>query len=116
MTEVEEGPCAGFRSDNFSTSDGAKYFWPPKTSISDILTEINVNDAVNHPAHYTQGGVECIDAIRAAMTFEEFCGYLRGNVIKYMWRYNDKGGIQDLAKAKWYLNRLIDERKKQNNG
>ena len=68
------------------------------------------NDNVNHPSHYTQGGIECIDAIKASMTFHEFFGYLKGNVIKYLWRYRMKGRAkEDLQKAKWYLNRLEEE-------
>ncbi len=64
-------------------------------------------DMVDHPPHYTKGGVECIEAIEASMTAEEFAGYLKGNVIKYMWRYRDKGKPkQDLEKAQWYLQRL----------
>lgn len=67
-------------------------------------------DAVSHPAHYTQGGIECIDAIQAALTHAEFVGYLRANVIKYIWRYDRKGApVQDLRKAAWYLDRLTRE-------
>ena len=66
-------------------------------------------DAVNHPAHYTQGGIECIDAIEAATIdkagIEAVCV---GNVIKYLWRYEAKGGRQDVEKAQWYLHRLLD--------
>ena len=68
-------------------------------------------DMVNHPPHYNDGGVECIDAIQAAMTKEAFQGYLKGNVIKYMWRYEAKGGTQDLDKANWYLTKLREKRK-----
>jgi uncharacterized C2H2 Zn-finger protein len=46
-------------------------------------------DAVNKPAHY-QGEIECIECIKASMTYEEFKGYLRGNSFKYLWRYNRK--------------------------
>ena len=64
-------------------------------------------DAVNHPAHYTQGGIECLDAIESSMTAEEYAGYLKGNVLKYLWRYRNKGNpVQDLEKAGFYLNRL----------
>lgn len=73
-------------------------------------------DNVNSPAHYTQGGIECIDAIRASMTAEEFAGFLKGNVIKYLWRYHDKGkAVEDLKKGEWYLNRLTEhtEREKE---
>jgi hypothetical protein len=63
-------------------------------------------DLVNAPPHYRQGGIECIDAIRAALTDEEFRGYVKGNAIKYTWREKHKGGDQDLKKAAWYLNRI----------
>jgi hypothetical protein len=66
-----------------------------------------VSDPVNHPDHYTAGNIECIDAIQAALTPEQFIGYCRGNAIKYIWRADRKGGIQDLQKAIWYLNRAI---------
>lgn len=66
-------------------------------------------DPVNRPVHYTRGGIECIDAIRASMTPEEFNGFLKGNAIKYQWRYRHKGNpVQDLSKAAWYLQRLAD--------
>jgi hypothetical protein len=63
-------------------------------------------DLVNAPPHYRQGGIECIDAIRAALTNEEFRGYCKGNAIKYAWREKHKGGDEDLKKAAWYLNRI----------
>ena len=67
----------------------------------------NENDSVNHPAHYTQGGVECIEAIEASMSKEEFTGYLKGCVEKYVWRYKYKNNpVEDLEKAIWYLTRL----------
>ena len=64
-------------------------------------------DSVNRPAHYASGDIECIDAIRAQMSKEEYQGYLRGNVVKYMWRWRDKGGVESLRKARWYLDKLI---------
>ena len=66
-------------------------------------------DNVNHPAHYTQGGIECIEAIKASMTALEYRGFLKGNAMKYMWRYQHKGGVEDLKKARWYLDRLIKD-------
>lgn len=66
-----------------------------------------MSDPVNSPAHYTTGKVECIDAIESALSPEEFKGYLRGNAIKYLWRYRHKGGLEDLKKANWYLARLV---------
>ena len=68
-----------------------------------------VKDAVDHPPHYNKYGVECIDALRAA-TGEGFEYYLQGNVMKYLWRYRYKNGIEDLKKANWYLELLIAEK------
>ena len=64
-------------------------------------------DNVNKPPHYNQSGIECIDAIQAA-TGDGFEYYLQGNIIKYLWRYRYKNGIEDLRKAQWYLNKLIE--------
>ena len=65
-------------------------------------------DAVNHPEHYTSGGIECIDAIRASLGLKEFADYCKGNVIKYLWRYRHKNGVEDLKKARVYLNWMIE--------
>ena len=65
-------------------------------------------DSVEKPAHYASGEIECIDAMRAQMSREEFEGHMKGNVIKYMWRWRDKGGVESLKKARWYLNKLIE--------
>ena len=66
-----------------------------------------MSDQVNQPEHYRQGEIECIDAIEAALTPEEFRGFCKGNVFKYVWRMNHKGGASSLAKAGWYLRRLL---------
>ena len=67
-------------------------------------------DVVNHPSHYTKGRIECIDAIDSATTgksgIEAVCV---ANVIKYLWRYEEKGGLESVRKAQWYLNKLISE-------
>lgn len=73
-----------------------------------------INDNVNHPSHYTHGDVECIDAIESSMTHQAFCGYLKGNIQKYIWRYENKGKpIEDLKKAQWYIAKLIDTYEKK---
>lgn len=77
---------AGANKENFITSKG---------------------DQVNHPSHYTDGSIECIEAIEAALTPEEFRGYCKGNIIKYSWRERIKDGTVSLKKAQWYLDRLI---------
>ena len=65
-------------------------------------------DAVNRPDHYTQGPIECIDAIEAAMSTDQFIGFLRGQVIKYAWRLGLKGeAVEDARKGTWYFTRLI---------
>jgi hypothetical protein len=76
--------------------------WAIDTSGEDVK-----EDLVNHPSHYNDGGLECIEAIEAQLTPEEYRGYLKGNVAKYVWREKHKGGIESLKKAQWYLNRLI---------
>ena len=65
-------------------------------------------DAVERPRHYGQGEIECIDYIRDFLTREEYIGYLRGNIAKYLHRWRYKNGTQDLQKAEWYLQRLIE--------
>lgn len=73
------------------------------------------NDMVNHPGHYCKGGIECIDAIKASMTEEAFKGFLKGNIMKYVYRYESKEKpLEDLQKAKWYLERLIKENEQKN--
>lgn len=67
-----------------------------------------MTDLVNHPPHYTHSDIECIDAIRAAVGSESnFMAYCQGTAIKYLWRYRHKGGAEDLNKAIWYLNRMV---------
>jgi hypothetical protein len=69
-------------------------------------------DMVNHPPHYTQGGIECIDAIKAACEgLDGFEGYCTGNALKYLWRWKHKNGIEDLKKADWYIRKLANETK-----
>lgn len=67
-------------------------------------------EMINHPPHYTVGKVECIDAIESATTclqgIEAVC---TANIIKYVWRWKFKNGVEDLEKAEWYLNKLIDQ-------
>ena len=67
-----------------------------------------LNDNVNSPSHYNSGAVECIDAIEAMLSPEEYTGYLRGNSLKYRWRFRYKGKpVEDLRKANWYEDRLL---------
>ena len=80
-----------------------------RESVTDAAS-VATSDMVNHPSHYTQGGIECIDAITAATVgktgIEAVCV---ANVVKYLWRYEEKNGLEDVKKARWYLERLISE-------
>ena len=85
---------------------------PAFTDLVQRMTEMQEEqkvDSVNQPAHYNNGKVECIDGIEASMSPDEFKGYLKGNLLKYVWRYQYKGKpIEDLRKARWYLEKLIE--------
>jgi len=71
-----------------------------------------VKDNVNNPTHYGTGNIECIEYIEDFLKREEFIGYLRGNIAKYMHRWRYKNGLEDLHKARWYLDKLIKEAEK----
>ena len=90
------------------------YNWWKNKSSYEIREEL-----VNGPQHYNSGKIECIDAIEAMLSKGEFIGYLRGNSFKYRWRYTYKDGVQDLMKARWYEDKLLEvylEDSKSDNG
>lgn len=68
-----------------------------------------MSDMVNSPPHYNQSGIECIEAIYAALGPDGFKAYCQGNALKYLWRHQYKGNpIEDLHKAQWYINKIIE--------
>ena len=75
----------------------------------DVKLDNSKNDPVNHPSHYTAGGIECIDAIAAALTSQDdpMSAWLTGQCLKYLWRWPLKNGLEDLKKTRFYLDRLI---------
>lgn len=78
--------------------------------ISPVVNADSEDNMVDHPSHYTQGGVECIDAIKAAtVNLTGIKSVCTGNALKYIWRWHEKNGTEDIRKAIWYLNRLISE-------
>ena len=81
----------------------------PKEDRAIKMLESSKPDNVNHPKHYLKGGLECIQVIKAQLTPEQYEGYLYGNVIKYMWRWKEKNGLEDLRKAAHYLMWLQEE-------
>jgi len=85
--------------------------WSAFEEADDIQTRpyaYTQEDRVNSPSHYGQGAIECIEYIEDFLTQEEFIGYLRGNIAKYLHRWRYKNGLEDLKKAQWYQNRLIE--------
>ena len=72
-----------------------------------------MNDNINRPSHYRKNRIECIDAIKSSLG-DGYESYLVGNIIKYMWRYRHKNGLEDLEKAQWYLKELIKTKKRHN--
>jgi hypothetical protein len=106
LCEVVDDPCHGkVKVDYCSMS-----FWPYLVDCKPVKPETveqPTSDPVN-PSHYNQGGIECIEAIKAALGVG-FIAYLWGNILKYLWRWPNKNGIEDLKKARWYLDRLIQE-------
>lgn len=68
------------------------------------------DDQVNHPSHYTSGRFECIDVIYDILSShtDPISAWLTGQIVKYIWRWNHKNGVEDLKKANFYLNKLIE--------
>ena len=81
-----------------------------KIGITSPVKEDKGNDAVNHPSHYCQDGIECIDVIKATTkdlsAFDAFC---QGNAMKYLFRWQFKNGAEDLKKARWYIDKLLEK-------
>jgi len=116
--------------DNFAPLYNKKYPQPEEdrgSKVKELVKNVEVNleksieeqyddldkalektyDNVNHPSHYGQGNIEAIEYIEDFLTTEEYIGYLRGNIAKYLHRFRYKNGKEDLKKAQWYLDRLI---------
>jgi len=93
-----------------SIDDATPEMWDKLRTKYKALAEEEQDDPVESPVHYNTGSVECIEAIKASMSDTEFKGYLKGNAMKYLWRYAYKGKpVEDLKKAQWYLARLTEE-------
>ena len=78
-------------------------------SLEEIIARQEEEDMVGSPKHYNTGNIECIEAIEESMSSVAFKGYLKGNCMKYLWRYDYKGKpVEDLQKAQWYLAKLLN--------
>lgn len=103
-----DGKCKN-EQESFATGDNLSQV---ESRLSDKIEPDTswLNDSVKHPYHYLRGGMECIDVIKAAVRYlKPFEAYCVGNIIKYVWRYSEKNGSEDLRKAKQYLEWLIEE-------
>ena len=99
----EEWDRAGRQIEAALNTPVGKLYHPSDTTIKEPSCP------VERPDHYNTGAIEAIEAIRASMDADQYFGYLKGNVMKYLWRYDYKDKpVEDLRKADWYLNRLID--------
>ena len=97
----EDGPAV-------EHANGYKSWWLNDEEVTEEeVMGKNTSENVNSPSHYNQAGIECIDAIKASLGdgYEDYC---KGNVMKYLWRHKYKNGIEDLKKARWYLNSMIE--------
>ena len=79
-----------------------------RDTINIYKGEFDMIDNVNHPSHYNTGEIEVINYIKDKLTYEGFLGYLNGNILKYISRWQFKNGLEDLQKAQWYLNYMIN--------
>ena len=77
------------------------------------MNDHSLEETVLHPTHYTTGEIEVIDYIRDKLTAEQFTGFCEGNVLKYVSRWRQKGGLEDLSKAKVYLDWMIQSATKE---
>jgi len=95
----------------FTDSEQGNYIWFWGEDNLELFKETQdvEKDNVNSPNHYITTSIECIVAMEAMLSHEEFIGYLRGNIFKYQWRYKQKNGVEDLKKALWYQNKLLEK-------
>lgn len=115
---VSGGDCRGEECPLYKFEESACYDYDANIDRNYAVlfgdSPVEHNDPVNRPSHYTAGGIECIEAIAASMTPTEYAGFLKGQVLKYIWRYRLKGKpAEDLKKARFYLDRLIQITEKE---
>ncbi len=94
-----------------SIDDATPEEWDTITALNSLsIRKPKEANPVDQPDHYNKGAIEAIEAIKASMPEHEFKGYLKGNALKYLWRYDYKGKpVEDLRKCRWYIDRLIKE-------
>ena len=86
-----------------------EHYWLEEDSFEKHFIPYNKNtNNVNHPSHYNKGNIECIDAMVSAYGKDTVSDFCICNAFKYIWRYKYKNGIEDLKKAQWYLNKVVE--------
>lgn len=95
--ECDEYPCTHCRNNKVASD--------PTYSVTPFMWESKTDNPVTHPSHYTQGNIQCIDAMESAFGKEEVGTWCKLNAFKYIWREEHKNGLQDIDKAIWYLNK-----------
>ena len=105
--DIDDFPCGLCKVSFLPSSDGYETrldLWEP---MHEQKSETE-NDVVNNPSHYTQGGIECIDAMESAFGSDELAVYCKIAAFKYIWRCELKNGSEDVKKAIWYLNKFLE--------
>lgn len=109
ICDVHNGGCGAAIGGEYPTEEEAISAWNKRAE------EINTAaDNVNHPAHYTQGNIECIDAMQSAFGAAELAVYCKIAAFKYLWRSEHKNGVEDIKKALWYTTKYIELMEKKN--
>lgn len=101
------GGCPGCKLKTLCDSVGGDFVCNPNVceQAYKLIVNVPVDNAVSHPSHYTQGGIECIQAMEAAYGKETTAHFCICNAFKYLWRTEHKNGKEDIDKAIWYLNK-----------
>ena len=110
-TEYVAGKIYTSEQDGCLTDESGiiEHYWLEEDSFEKHFIPYNKNtNNVNHPSHYNKGNIECIDAMISAYGKDTVSNFCICNAFKYIWRYKYKNGIEDLKKAQWYLNKIVE--------
>lgn len=106
--EPDQFPCSDCRNNFVSGTQNwfdHPFLWEAQEEVKDDVKEVKEDNPVTHPSHYTQGDIQCIDAMISAFGKEAVATWCKLNAFKYTWREQHKNGLEDIDKAIWYLNK-----------
>jgi len=106
-TLVDQAPNFGWQAEDWAASLMERGYLERVAAEATIKDRFTTDDTVNHPSHYTQGGIECINVLEQLAADGHDFRIL--NAMKYLWRYRHKGGDESLRKARWYIERVIED-------